>query len=510
MFSQPWDSAAAAAQDEFPAFDNTFDFYRDNLGFPWAGQFPPNLPNQHYQATGHAQGIHSPIPHHPPYFFQSAAGMMPAAGDHQFPPAFNGVWGPDEVQGVAPGAYTEAWGPTPSDHHDPVDHSHGSLSVSQLSGPSVSATLPNHDLPHPQPDVPGTSASVNHNLPQTHASTSGTIHLQPHPITLNDDLQSNSSLSTIHLQPHPNTLNDDLQSHSSLTAVRLRRAQSSGTTRSRTSRRTRQTGIERGEAARQLNSQSVTTTPAEMQSFAIVPFNDTLIVSQAKDNMKVLLFGSSLFPVKSEIAIKAKDAWKITVESQPFEFQNLARSSAVSGEKKLVNMVEIMRNDLKEAARHFVYFKYSLTSSNTVSATGNLTGVEARVNKVTELIKDESFLDVMLNINRSRLVIVPFGNMPVLEFIAYVTYDSKFQYDQFLGKDSPLTVNKLRPLFLMSGTILRWALGERSKGIFAASEFAVDEWQTYHECLATRFDNMSPAQRIALEILVAEHIVRPY
>ncbi|KAG1885944.1 hypothetical protein F4604DRAFT_1917628 [Suillus subluteus] len=444
MFSQPWDSAAAAAQDEFPAFDNTFDFYRDNLGFPWAGQFPPNLPNQHYQATGHAQGIHSPIPHHPPYFFQSAAGMMPAAGDHQFPPAFNGAWGPDEVQGVAPGAYTEAWGPTPSDHHDPVDHSHGSLSVSQLSG-----------------------RRVNHNLPQTHASTSGTIHLQPHPITLNDDLQSNSSLGTIHLQPHPNTLNDDLQSHSSLTADPS-------------------TGIERGEAARQLNSQSVTTTPAEMQSFAIVPFNDTLIVSQAKDNMKVLLFGSSLFPEKRN---------RHQGEGRMEDYcREPTVSSAVSGEKKLVNMVEIMRNDLKEAARHFVYFKYSLTSGNMVSATGNLTGVEARVNKVTELIKDESFLDVMLNINRSRLVIVPFGNMPVLEFIAYVTYQQI----------------PLRPLFLMSGTILRWALGERSKGIFAASEFAVDEWQTYHECLATRFDNMSPAQRIALEILVAEHIVRPY
>jgi hypothetical protein len=75
--------------------------------------------------------------------------------------------------------------------------------------------------------------------------------------------------------------------------------------------------------------------------------------------------------------------------------------------------------------------------------------------------------------------------MLVLEFIMYVMYNSKFQYNQFLSKDSPLTVKKLWSLLLMTGTILRWVLGERSKGIFAASEFAVDEWQMYHESLAT-------------------------
>jgi hypothetical protein len=293
MFSQPWDLVVAAAQDELSAFDNTFNFYCDNLSFPLAGQYPPNLPDQHYQATGHAKGIHSPISHHPPYFFQSAAGMMPAAGNHQFPPGFNRAWGPDEVQGVAPGAYIEAWGPIPSDHHDSVDHNHRLLSMSQLSRPSVSATLLNHDLPHPQPDAPRTSASINSNLLQTHASTSGNIHLQP----------------------HLNTLNDDLQFHTPLMAICLHRTQSSRTTQSRTSHRICQAGIERGEATRQLNSQSVTM-PAEMQPFTIVPFNNALVVLQAKDNMKVLLLKLSLFPAKSKITIKVNDTWKITVESQ--------------------------------------------------------------------------------------------------------------------------------------------------------------------------------------------------
>lgn len=92
----------------------------------------------------------------------------------------------------------------------------------------------------------------------------------------------------------------------------------------------------------------------------------------------------------------------------------------------------------------------------------------------------------------------------------YITYDSKFGYDQYLGKGVPMTRNKLRPLFLMTGTIFRWALGERSTGIFTPSDFVVDDWQAYHTGLEKRFDNMSLAQQEALDILIAKHVVCPY
>ncbi|KAG1770344.1 hypothetical protein EV702DRAFT_1049339 [Suillus placidus] len=304
MSNQPWDSAAAAAhgQENFPTIDDTFNFYRDNLGFPWAGQFPPNLPVLHYRATGHAQGIHSPIPYHPPYYFKSAAdGMMAAAGGHQLPPAFTGAWGPDEDPDVAqPGAFIEAWAreTAPSDYHDPIDHTSNSFS------------------PHG--------------------------HLPP-----------------------PGTIQRD---------------------------------------------------------------NSVKDFTQVKDIMKKLLLKSSLFPAKNDIAVKANAAWTTTVEDQPIEYQNLARSSAVSGEKKLVNMVETMCNDLRETGRHFVYFKYNLKDGYMVLPAGVINGVEARVDQVAELTKDESFLDITLEINGS-LVVIPFGNTPVLEFIAYTTYDSKYQYD---------------------------------------------------------------------------------
>ncbi|KAG1844848.1 hypothetical protein DFJ58DRAFT_843941 [Suillus subalutaceus] len=461
MFNQSWNprplpTVAAAHrgnQEESPTVHSTSNMYHNNVDFSWAGQFPSNhnVPDQqggHAAMGWHTQGIlHHPIPYYPPHFSESAAGMTVTRG-HQFQPAFNEAWDLDEGQDVTPAA--RAWEPTPSDRYDPLDHSQGSLNLSQLSETSASATSLNHDLPHPQADAPGISASAHHGLPQPHASTSGAMHLEP----------------------HLNIPNNLPQSHTPLMAMRLRWTESSGTTRSRTTRRSHRTGIERGEAARQLNSQSGTVTPTKTHSLNIVPFNDAWIVSQAKDNMKIVLLRSSLFPAKDEIAVKAEDAWTTTVENQPLEFKNLAKNSAVSGQKKLVNLVETMHNELREAGRYFVYFKYNLKEGNTSLATGNL---EARADHVAELIMDESFLDTTLEVNGS-LIIVPFGNTPVLEFIVYVVYDSKFQYEQYLSKDLPFTAAQLRPLFIMTGTIFRWALGERSNGMFVASDYVVDEW----------------------------------
>lgn len=47
----------------------------------------------------------------------------------------------------------------------------------------------------------------------------------------------------------------------------------------------------------------------------MVLYNDTLIVLHAKDNMKILLFKSSLFPAKKNIAVKAKAIWTTAVKS---------------------------------------------------------------------------------------------------------------------------------------------------------------------------------------------------
>lgn len=263
-------------QEKSPTTNNTFDFHRENLGFPWAGQFPPDFPDQHYQAAGHAQGmIYSPIPYPPPYLH---------VHESKIPPAFTEAWQSHEDKDLTPGAFLEAWQPTFSDHHDPVDHSHGSPSLSQLSVPSSSATLLNHHLPA---NTSETSANANHDFTQPHAPLSGTIHL-----------------------PSPSDFVDDeiRQSHAPLMSIRLCRARSSGTTRSRTSRMSRRTGIERGEAARQLNSQPLTTTPVQ-PIFSVVPFNTTSVALQAKDTMKLLLLQSSLFPAKDDIAAKATTAW---------------------------------------------------------------------------------------------------------------------------------------------------------------------------------------------------------
>ncbi|KAG1886427.1 uncharacterized protein F5891DRAFT_1200742 [Suillus fuscotomentosus] len=466
---QPWDSTLAAYRDQeaSPTTNDTLDFHRENLGFPWAGQFPPNLPDQHYQASG--QGIlYSPIPYPPPYLH---------VHESKIPPAFAEAWESHEDD-LTPGAFLEAWHPTFSDHHDPVDSSHGSPNLSQLPVPSSSATLLNHHLPARTPETANADSA------------------QPH-----------APLGTIYLPPPSDIVDDEIrQSHAPLMSVRLRRARSSGTTRSRTSRMSRRTGIERGEAARQLNTQLLTTTPVQ-PTLSVVPFNTTSVASQAKDTMKSLLLRSSLFPAKDDIAAKATTAWTTTVESQPVEFRDLARNAAAAGEKKLVNLVESMRNDLKEVGRHFVYFKYDLGGA--VLATEILTAVEVRAHQTIDLITDEKFLDVTVNIN-GDFVTVPFGSTPVLQFIMYITYDSKFGYDRYLGKGVPMTRDKLRPLFLMTGTIFRWALGERSSGIFTASDFVVDDWQAYHTGLEKRFDNMSLAQQGALDILIAKHVVCPY
>lgn len=77
----------------------------------------------------------------------------------------------------------------------------------------------------------------------------------------------------------------------------------------------------------------------------------------------------------------------------------MARSSAVAGEKKLVNLVETMHNDLKEVGRHFVYLKYDLKEGNTVLATEILTAVEVRANQIIELITDERFLDITVKVS---------------------------------------------------------------------------------------------------------------
>jgi hypothetical protein len=60
-----------------------------------------------------------------------------------------------------------------------------------------------------------------------------------------------------------------------------------------------------------------------------------------------------------------------------------------------------------------MYLKYSLTSSNMVSVMENIMGIEAHVNKVMELIKDESFLDVTLNVSDT----FPFQNQPCDTYI---------------------------------------------------------------------------------------------
>ncbi|KAG1888490.1 uncharacterized protein F5891DRAFT_1177335 [Suillus fuscotomentosus] len=442
---QPWDSTLAAYRDQeaSPTTNDTLDFHHENLGFPLAN-FPPT---------------------------SLISTIRP-----QIPPAFAEAWESHEDD-LTPGAFLEAWHPTFSDHHDPVDSSHGSPNLSQLPVPSSSATLLNHHLPARTPETANADSA------------------QPH-----------APLGTIYLPPPSDIVDDEIrQSHAPLMSVRLRRARSSGTTRSRTSRMSRRTGIERGEAARQLNTQLLTTTPVQ-PTLSVVPFNTTSVASQAKDTMKSLLLRSSLFPAKDDIAAKATTAWTTTVESQPVEFRDLARNAAAAGEKKLVNLVESMRNDLKEVGRHFVYFKYDLGGA--VLATEILTAVEVRAHQTIDLITDEKFLDVTVNIN-GDFVTVPFGSTPVLQFIMYITYDSKFGYDRYLGKGVPMTRDKLRPLFLMTGTIFRWALGERSSGIFTASDFVVDDWQAYHTGLEKRFDNMSLAQQGALDILIAKHVVCP-
>ncbi|KAG1738812.1 hypothetical protein EDD22DRAFT_959447 [Suillus occidentalis] len=452
--------------------------------FCWTGHFPANLLYQPY-ALGHALGIHHPVPHHPNILASAAARMMAATDDHQSNSSFDEVWGPD---GDTDLSQTGAWGPTHPDHNTlPRSQAGASGTSASTNLPQPHATMPSasNTLPRFQAGAPGTLARTN--LPQPHATmslASNTVprHFQAGATGTSASTNLPQPHATIHLQPH---IPDNPQSP--LLAVRLHRTQSSGTTQSRTSRRTQRTGIERGEAARQLTFQMLTMTPPAVSQgpeINVVAFNEAAVVSQAKDNMKRLLLGSSLFPAKGDIAAKAKSAWATTVENQPTEYQDLARGSAVSGEKKLVNLVKTMRNDLRDAGHHYTYLEYNL--------------------------KGTLFLDTVFEAN-SVLVVVPFGNAPVLEFIAYVMYDSKFQYKQFLGgKDVSLTADNLRPLFLMTGTIFRWALGERSKGIFIASDFVVDDWQIYHEGLGKCFDAISPAQRAALETLIVKYVVCLY
>ncbi|KAG2353259.1 hypothetical protein BDR07DRAFT_1496622 [Suillus spraguei] len=338
MFNQSWNrgplpTAAAAHcsnKEESPTVRSTSNMYHNKDDFSWAGQFPSNhnIPDQqggHAAMGWHTHGIlHHPIPYYyPPHFSESAAGMTATHG-HQFWLVFNEAWDLDEDQDVTPAAW--AWQPTPSDRYNPLDHSQGSLNLSQLSEMFASATSLNHDLPHPQADAPRISASVNHGLPQPHASTSGAMHLEP----------------------HLNIPNNLPQSHTPLMAMRLCWTESSGTTRSRTTRRSRQTGIERGKATRQLNSQSSTATPTKTRSINIVLFNDAWIVLQAKDNVKIVLLRSSLFPAKDKIAVKAGDAWTTTVENQlsripntnHYSFLNFPKASKPSA-KTNTNSIEI-------------------------------------------------------------------------------------------------------------------------------------------------------------------------
>ncbi|KAG1896326.1 uncharacterized protein F5891DRAFT_1193125 [Suillus fuscotomentosus] len=205
-----------------------------------------------------------------------------------------------------------------------------------------------------------------------------------------------------------------------------------------------------------------------VQTYMFVPSNSGDASLDFREEMKYSLFNESLLPTTAEIKAMVQTSWETAIGRQPADLREWAENFRTSLKKGLVNIVDSVRSDMKDVARLFVYFRYDLQIYQM-----NVSHLINRRIRVLYLTEDDSrFLDVTLTIDE-RTIVVLFGNPAVMAYIGYLLYDSRYQYHRYIGscltEPSPdgvstMTVEKLRPLFTMTGTLFRWALEERLNG----------------------------------------------
>ncbi|KAG2096323.1 uncharacterized protein F5147DRAFT_778375 [Suillus discolor] len=182
-----------------------------------------------------------------------------------------------------------------------------------------------------------------------------------------------------------------------------------------------------------------------VQNYMFVPSNSGDATLDFREEMKYSLFNESLLPTMPKIKIMVRTSWETAISRQPADLREWAENFRCSLEKGLVNIVDSM----------------------------NISHLINRRIRVLYLTEDESrFLDVTLTIN-GRIITVLFGNPAIMAYIGYLLYDSRYQYHRYISSGSTepspdgvstMTVEKLRPLFTMTGTLFRWALEERRTG----------------------------------------------
>ncbi|KAG1838557.1 hypothetical protein F4604DRAFT_1941296 [Suillus subluteus] len=243
------------------------------------------------------------------------------------------------------------------------------------------------------------------------------------------------------------------------------------------------------------------------RTFSFVPLNSGDVILACREEMKYAIFKISLLPTTTEIATMARSSWEVAVNRHGTFATGLIifRSSQ---QNNLGNVVDSIRSDMKDVARLFVYFRYDLQTYQM-----SVPHLMSRGTRVEYLTADHSrFLDVTVTINGQTVTIL-FGNPAVMAYLGYLLYDSRYQYHRYIDGDytgpspgghgvSALNVNKLRPLFTMTGTLFRWALEERRTGTVVDSELWVKNNREYHQTLVERFDGMTPQQKAALQTLV--------
>ncbi|KAG1866098.1 hypothetical protein F4604DRAFT_1928402 [Suillus subluteus] len=251
------------------------------------------------------------------------------------------------------------------------------------------------------------------------------------------------------------------------------------------------------------------------RTFSFVPLNSGDVILACCEEMKYAIFKISLLPTTTEIATMARSSWEVAVNRQSAELRNWAHNFRSSQQNNLGNVVDSIRSDMKDVARLFVYFRYDLQTYQM-----SVPHLMSRGTRVEYLTADHSrFLDVTVTINGQTVTIL-FGNPAVMAYLGYLLYDSRYQYHRYIDGDytgpspgghgvSALNVNKLRPLFTMTGTLFRWALEERRTGTVVDSELWVKNNREYHQTLVERFDGMTPQQKAALQTLVDQIATRP-
>ncbi|KAG2094271.1 hypothetical protein BD769DRAFT_1395154 [Suillus cothurnatus] len=250
------------------------------------------------------------------------------------------------------------------------------------------------------------------------------------------------------------------------------------------------------------------------QTYKFLPSNSGDVILACREEMKYNIFNTSLLPTTTEAATMAQRSWETAVSRQSADLRDWAHIHRRAQEQSLANVVDSTRSEMKEVARLFVFFRYDLQTYQM--------GVSHLVNRgvrVLHLLGDDLFLNVTLTIN-GRTITVPFGNPAVMAYIAYLLYDSRYQYHRYIGGPeligpspasgaSALTIEKLRPLFTMTGTLFRWALEERRTGTVVDSELWVKNNRSYHAALVDKFDQMTPEQKDALQNLVDQIATGP-